>query len=81
MVSTPQKPPHSGEIWRFARARSPSFTLDYRNVAAGGLPQSFNWLVFAAGLILGTAAYAKAAVRRRTVAGAVMESARASIAD
>jgi hypothetical protein len=56
-----------------------SFTLDYANLAAGGIPQHFNWLVFAVGLSLGTAAYVKAAVRRKT--GAVMESARASVAE
>ena len=52
-----------------------SFTLDYGNVAAGGIPQQFHWRVFAAGLILGTAAYAKAAMRRKAEAAAVIESA------
>ena len=53
-----------------------SFTLNYSNLAAGGIPQQFNCVVFSAGLILGTAAYATAA-RRKAEAVPVMESGRA----
>ena len=50
-----------------------SFAMDYRNMMAGGMPQRFNWWVFAAGLGIGVGSYATAArVRlRRVVAVAV----------
>jgi hypothetical protein len=38
-----------------------SFTLDYRNLMAGGIPQSFNWLVFGLGEAIGILSYASAA--------------------
>jgi hypothetical protein len=38
-----------------------SFTLDYRNIMAGGLPQPFHWGVFGLGLGIGAAGYARAA--------------------
>jgi hypothetical protein len=40
-----------------------SFTLDYTNVSAGGMPRPFHWAVFAAGLLLGLGGYAEAALR------------------
>jgi hypothetical protein len=38
-----------------------SFTLDYRNITAGGVPHPFHWGVFALGLAIGAASYADAA--------------------
>jgi hypothetical protein len=38
-----------------------SFTLDCRNVMAGGIPQSFNWLVFGLGETIGILSYASGA--------------------
>jgi hypothetical protein len=37
-----------------------SFTLDYRNILAGGLPQPFHWGVFALGMAIGAASYGSA---------------------
>ena len=37
-----------------------SFTMDYRNLMAGGIPQPFHWGVFTVGLGLGLAGYAAA---------------------
>jgi hypothetical protein len=39
-----------------------SFTLDYRNIAAGGLPRPFHWSVFAVGLAIGVCSYGHAAL-------------------
>ena len=36
-----------------------SFTLDYRNITAGGMPHPFHWGVFALGLAIGAASYAQ----------------------
>jgi len=41
-----------------------AFAMDYRNIMAGGNPNPFHWGVFAAGLALGLASYALAAVAR-----------------
>jgi hypothetical protein len=38
-----------------------SFTLDYRNIMAGGMPQPFHWSVFALGIGVGAAACWRAA--------------------
>jgi hypothetical protein len=38
-----------------------SFTLDYRNVMAGGMPHSFHWGVFGLGLGIGAASYGRVA--------------------
>jgi hypothetical protein len=40
-----------------------SFAMDYRNIMAGGMPNPFNWAVFAAGIVMGVASYGWA-VRR-----------------
>lgn len=40
-----------------------SFAEDYRNTMAGGMPQRFDWSLFAAGMALGIASYAWAAYR------------------
>jgi hypothetical protein len=48
-----------------------SFTLDYANVNAGGVPRPFHWSVFATGMAIAGVAYTKAAVARRTQAEAV----------
>jgi hypothetical protein len=34
-----------------------SFTLDYRNILAGGRPRPFHWIVFSLGLAIGVASY------------------------
>lgn len=34
-----------------------SFTLDYRNILAGGLPNPFHWGVFAAGMVVGAGSF------------------------
>ncbi|HLK46724.1 MAG TPA: hypothetical protein VKT49_01240 [Bryobacteraceae bacterium] len=39
-----------------------SFTLDYRNLLAGGVPHSFAWGTFCAGLAVGVLSYLHAAV-------------------
>jgi hypothetical protein len=36
MVSTPQKPPHSGDVWQFAIDTSPDETLQLDNGAGNG---------------------------------------------
>src|SRR5262245_7395773 len=36
-----------------------SFTLDYRNILAGGAPRPFNWTVFSLGLTIGVLSYAR----------------------
>ncbi|HWE51303.1 MAG TPA: hypothetical protein VG273_16040 [Bryobacteraceae bacterium] len=38
-----------------------SFTLDYRNLLAGGMPHPFNWGVFGLGLGIGVASYVRTA--------------------
>jgi hypothetical protein len=38
-----------------------SFTLDYRNIMAGGLPRPFHWEVFGLGMAIGAASYWQAA--------------------
>ena len=38
-----------------------AFAMDYRMIMAGGMPQRFNWWVFAAGLGAGLASYSAAA--------------------
>jgi hypothetical protein len=42
-----------------------SFAMDYKNIMAGGLPQQFNWWVFATGLGIGVLSYTRAARRHR----------------
>ena len=37
-----------------------SFTLDYRNIMAGGMPHPFHWGVFGLGMGLGVVSYARA---------------------
>jgi hypothetical protein len=37
-----------------------SFTLDYRNIMAGGLPRPFHWSVFALGMAIGIGSFAHA---------------------
>jgi hypothetical protein len=48
-----------------------SFAMDYRNLMAGGMPQRFNWWVYAAGLGIGLGSYATAARGRLRRAAAV----------
>ncbi|MDP9169217.1 MAG: hypothetical protein M3N54_01255 [Acidobacteriota bacterium] len=38
-----------------------AFTLDYRNIMAGGMPRPFHWGVFGLGLGIGAASYGRAA--------------------
>jgi len=38
-----------------------SFTLDYRNILAGGMPHPFHWGVFGLGLGIGAVSYRQAA--------------------
>jgi hypothetical protein len=38
-----------------------SFTLDYRDILAGGIPHSFHWGVFGLGMTIGLASYGRAA--------------------
>ena len=38
-----------------------SFTLDYRNILAGGMPQPFHWGVFWLGMGIGIVSYARTA--------------------
>ncbi len=38
-----------------------SFTLDYRNIMAGGMPHPFHWGVFGLGMGIGVVSYARAA--------------------
>lgn len=42
-----------------------SFTLDYRNLLAGGMPHPFAWGIFALGLAVGVLSYAHAAMVSR----------------
>jgi hypothetical protein len=42
-----------------------SFTLDRRNLLAGGMPAPFSWWIFAAGIGLGLAAFLDALRRRQ----------------
>jgi len=37
-----------------------SFTLDYRNIMAGGMPHPFHWGVFALGMGIGVVSYGRA---------------------
>lgn len=53
-----------------------SFTLDYRNLLAGGTPHSFAWGTFTIGLAAGVLSYAHAAAASRQR----MEAAAASVA-
>jgi len=54
-------------FWNFAGVLSGalviilSFTLDYRNILAGGMPQPFHWGVFALGMGIGIVSYARTA--------------------
>jgi hypothetical protein len=41
-----------------------SFTLDYRNIAAGGIPHAFNWVVFGLGVVIGVLGYAGAPLKK-----------------
>jgi len=43
-----------------------SFTLDYRNIIAGGMPHPFHWGVFGLGLGIGALSYGRAASPTRT---------------
>ena len=43
-----------------------SFTLDYANVMAGGMPRPFHRAVFVMGLGIGVLSYAGAVMRRET---------------
>jgi hypothetical protein len=44
-----------------------SFSMDYRNLMKGGMPNPFNWAVFSAGLLIGVGNYAWAARTARRV--------------
>jgi len=41
-----------------------SFTLDYRNIMARGMPHPFHWGVFGLGMAIGAASYGRTATRR-----------------
>jgi hypothetical protein len=41
-----------------------AFTLDYRNIAAGGIPHAFNWPVFGLGMAMGVFGYAGATLKK-----------------
>jgi hypothetical protein len=56
-----------------------SFAMDYRYVMAGGVPQRFNWLVFATGLAVGGLSYVKSARARDRGGVPAREPASASI--
>jgi hypothetical protein len=43
-----------------------SFTLDYRNIIAGGMPHRFHWEVFGLGMAIGAANYRQAARRNES---------------
>lgn len=43
-----------------------SFTLDYRNIMAAGMPRPFHWSVFALGMAIGLGSYGHAATRAPT---------------
>jgi hypothetical protein len=43
-----------------------SFTMDYRNIMAGGIPRPFNWAIFGLGIAIGLLSYASAAIASRT---------------
>ncbi len=43
-----------------------SFTLDHRNIMAGGMPRPFNCAIFGCGMAIGVLSYASAAMVRRT---------------
>ena len=51
-----------------------SFTLDYRNLLAGGLPHPFAWGTFSLGLATGVLSYAFAAVANRSRSRAEADS-------
>lgn len=40
-----------------------SFTLDYRNIMAGGMPRPFHWEIFGLGMAIGAVSYRQAARR------------------
>jgi hypothetical protein len=42
-----------------------SFTLDYRNITAGGMPHPFHWGVFALGLAIGAVSYSSTGKRAK----------------
>jgi len=44
-----------------------SFAMDYGNIMAGGIPRTFNWGVFAAGLAIGIGSYSWAVRQSRRV--------------
>jgi hypothetical protein len=44
-----------------------SFTLDYRNVGAGGVPHAFNWAVFGLGALTGILGYAGATLKKSRI--------------
>ena len=54
---------HWGGILAGAIVIIVSFAMDYRNLMAGGMPHTFAWGVFSAGLALGVGSYIRA-VRR-----------------
>ena len=41
-----------------------SFTLDYRNIASGGIPHAFNWAVFGLGTMIGILGYAGGTLKK-----------------
>jgi hypothetical protein len=46
-----------------------SFTLDYRNIMAGGMPRPFHWEVFGLGMAIGGASYWRAARQKGRITG------------
>lgn len=57
---------HWGGVFAGALVIIAAFVWDFRNTMSGGLPNPFNWWLFAAGEIIGLSAFVAAARRRYT---------------
>ena len=52
-----------------------SFAMDYRHIMAGGIPRTFNWWVFAAGVGVGLLSFVSAGRTRRGRAAVLLRPA------